>query len=264
MKNRSYILNLLFLPALTILLLNDFYWKETYSNGLTGKLSDVFGLVVFVLFFSALLASKFRIVLYLTTALLFVWWKSTWNESFIDTWNQTITFYPLERTVDYSDSWCLLVLIPLYFYHPETQKPVTVKWAAVPLLFTGLFAIVATSKAKNLGAHGSTPKYWIQESFKLKMTKADFLKNISFSNISIEKDPDLTSPTSNGYYWYLLKNFTVEEFNIETMSIGLKEKGKRLIVYVSSVSLANSTDKTIKTVRKEIPSELKELLVLEH
>lgn len=264
MKNRPYILNLLFLSALTILLLNDFYWKETYANSLTGKLSDVFGLVVFVLFFSALLATRFRFILYSITALLFIWWKSTWSELFIDSWNQTVVFHALERTVDYSDLWCLLVLIPLYFYHPGNQKPVFAKWVAVPLLFTGLFAIVATSKSKNLGAHGSTPKYWIQESFKLKMTKTDFLKNISFSNISIEKDPDLTSPTPNGYYCYLLKNFTIEDFHIETMSIGLKEKGKRLIVYVSSVSLANSTNKTIKTVRKEIPSELKELLVLEH
>ena len=96
------------------------------------------------------------------------------------------------------------------------------------------------------------------------MTKTDFLKNISFSNISIEKDPEQTSQTSNGYYWYVLKNFTIEDFNIESMSIGLKEKKKCLIVYVLSVNLANSTDQNIKTIRKEIPSELKELLVLEH
>ncbi len=265
MKNTYYISNLLFLPALTILLLNDFYWKETYANELTGKLSDVSGLVVFLLFFSALFANKFRFFLYLISALLFTWWKSVWSESFIESWNQIISFYPLQRTVDYSDLWCLLVLVPLYFYHPKKErKVVSVKWISVPLLFTGLFAIVATSKAKNMGGYGSTPKYWIEESFKLKMTKTDFLKNISFSNISIEKDPERTSPTANGYYWYVLKNFTIEDFNIESISIGLKEKGKRLIVYVLSVNLANSTTKTIKTVRKEIPSELKELLILEH
>lgn len=265
MKNTYHIANLLFLSALTMLLLNDFYWKENYPNGLTGKLSDVSGLVVFALFFSALFASKFRFLLYVTTTFLFVWWKSVWSESFIEAWNQTISFYPLERTVDYSDLWCLLILVPLYFYHPKKeQKVVSSRWISVPLLFTGLFAIAATSKAKDLGGYGSTPKYWIEESFKLKMTQADFLKNISFSNISIEKDPEQTSQTSNGYYWYVLKNFTIEDFNIESMSIGLKEKKKYLIVYVLSVNLANSTDQNIKTIRKEIPSELKELLVLEH
>lgn len=265
MKNTYYISNLLFLSALTILLLNDFYWKETYANALTGKLSDVSGLAVFVLFFSALFTNKFRFLLYLMTALLFTWWKSVWSESFIETWNQTLAFYPLQRTIDYSDLWCLLVLIPLYFYHPKKeQKFVSSKWISVPLLFTGLFAIVATSKSKDLVSHGSTPKYWIEESFKLKMTKAEFLKNISFSNISIEKDTEFPSPSPNGYYLYVLKNFKIEDFNIESMSISLKEKNKRLIVYVSSVTLANPTSKTIKTVRKEIPTELKELLILEH
>lgn len=261
MKNTYYILNLLFLSALTILLLNDFYWKENYSNGLTGKLSDVSGLVVFVLFFSSLLADKFRFILYIATTLLFTWWKSARSESLIESWNQTITFYSLERTVDYSDLWCLLILVPLYFYHPRKQQPVSYKWISVPLLFTGLFAIVATSKAKNMGGYGSTPKYWIEESFKLKMTKADFLKTISFSNISIEKDPEQTSQTSNGYYWYVLKNFSIEEFNIESMSIGLKEKKKCLIVYILSVGLANSTDKNIKTIRKEIPKILEKTFI---
>lgn len=265
MKNTSYISNLLFLSALALLLLNDFYWKENYPNSLTGKLSDVSGLVVFVLFFSSLVTDQFRFILYITTALLFTWWKSAWSESFIENWNRIFSAYPLERTVDYSDLWCLLVLIPLYFYHPKQERKVfSSGWVSVPLLFAGLFAIVATSKAKNMGGYGSTPKYRIEESFKLKMTKADFLKNISFSNISIEKDPDQVSPTSSGYYWYVLKNFTIEDFNVESMSIGLKEKNKRLIVYILSVNLANSTTKTIKTVRKEIPSELKELLILEH
>ncbi len=265
MKNTYYISNLLFLSALTILLLNDFYWKENYPNGLTGKLSDASGLMVFILFFSAFLADKFRFLLYLITAFLFAWWKSDLSGSFIGTWNQAMPFYALERTVDYSDLWCLLILVPLYFYQPRKEwKFASSRWISVPLLFTGLFAITATSKSKDLVSHGSTPKYWIEESFKLKMTQADFLKNISFSNISIEKDPERTSPTSNGYYWYVLKNFTIEDFNIESMSIGLKEKNKRLIVYVLSVNLANSTTKTIKTVRKEIPSELKELLILEH
>ncbi|MNU99669.1 hypothetical protein D3C71_898110 [compost metagenome] len=256
-KNTSYILNLLFLLALTILLLNDFYWKETYSNGFTGKLSDVSGLVVFTLFFSALLPNKFRTVLYLATALLFVWWKSAWSESFIESWNQTMTFYPLARTVDYSDLWCLLVLIPLYFYHPETnQKWIPGKWVSVPLLFTCLFAIVATSKAENY--HSGPPyTYQIIESFKLKMTHAEFLENLSLSNIKVEKNPDAVQPKNpSDFHYYILRNFTMwDGLDIESMKIGIREKNKSITIGIEEVSVLTPPEESIKVFRKLIVEE---------
>ncbi len=43
-----------FVVALIFLLLNDFYLKSAFGNAITGKISDVFGLFVFSLFFLAL------------------------------------------------------------------------------------------------------------------------------------------------------------------------------------------------------------------
>lgn len=260
MKNSYYIWNPLFLISLAVLLLNDFWWKESYPGLLTGKLSDVSGLVVFVLFFASWIQPRFRLLLFVLTALIFTWWKSSRSGPFIETWNHLFWFFPLERRIDYTDLFCLLILIPAYFYIPKRKpKSVSVSYFTYPLLFLGLFAITATSKAKNIGAYGETHRYWIDESFKLKMTKAEFIRTISLSNITMEKDPEASSVSQNGYSSYLLKNFTIHEFAIESMSIGLKEKGKKLIVYIGSVDLVNSTDKTIKTIRQEISSESREL-----
>ena len=45
----------IFILSLTLLLLNDFWWKQIFHNSLTGKISDFAGLVVFPLFFTAFL-----------------------------------------------------------------------------------------------------------------------------------------------------------------------------------------------------------------
>lgn len=260
MKNTYYIWNPIFLLSLAALLLNDFIWKTEYPGVFTGKLSDFSGLAVFVLFFSALTESKFRTLLYLTTAFVFAWWKSSFSESFIHSWNDTISFYPLQRTIDYTDLYCLTVLVPLYFYSPKFKPGlVPAKYFTLPLLFLGFFAITATSKAKSLSTTDGLRQCWIDQSFKLKMTKAEFLHAISLSNITIEKNPEIPTVKSNGYASYFLKNFTFDQFTVEVMNIGLKEKGKKLIVYIGEVRLIAPTDRTSKEIRNEITSRTKEL-----
>lgn len=96
-----------FLLCLGVLLLNDFYLKETFHNGLTGKLSDFCGLYIFPIFWSAFFYKK-KNEIYIITALLFVLWKSPFSQTFIDFFSLVI--YPISRVVDITDLWALGVL----------------------------------------------------------------------------------------------------------------------------------------------------------
>ena len=45
-SRRSYLVDFIFLSSLILLIVNDHYLKWTYANWLTGKLSDIAGLVL--------------------------------------------------------------------------------------------------------------------------------------------------------------------------------------------------------------------------
>ena len=103
-----------FLAGLLLLLANDFVLKEQFHNGFTGKLSDFAGLFVFSLFWIAFFPRHKRSIC-VATAVLFVFWKSAYSQFMIEGWN-SLPFFGIQRTVDYSDLWALLVVPPAYFY----------------------------------------------------------------------------------------------------------------------------------------------------
>ena len=141
MKNKLKILdNIPFIVCLTILLLNDFYLKAEYSNWLTGKLSDFCGLFVFVSFWTVLFPNKKQFI-YLSTALIFVIWKSPYSQSFIDFFSQSI--YPIHRVVDISDLMALTILPIAFYYKPNANR--TLKINPIPLALLTIFAFCATS-----------------------------------------------------------------------------------------------------------------------
>ena len=108
MKNKLNSINTIpFVVCLGILLLNDLYLKGQYHNWLTGKLSDICGLLVFASFWSAIFPDKKQIV-YFSTALLFIVWKSPYSQLLIDFFSQT--FFPIHRVIDITDLFALLFL----------------------------------------------------------------------------------------------------------------------------------------------------------
>ncbi|MFK7933686.1 MAG: hypothetical protein AB8G22_09255 [Saprospiraceae bacterium] len=143
MKKTALLTTPLFLIALTLLLLNDFYLKSTYGNFLTGKLSDVAGLFVFPLFFYAFFP-KWKKYIFVGTALLFCWWKSPLSNSFIELMNMVGIM--VDRVIDYSDCWALLIL-PIAYWHTDF-KLLSLRF--VPKVIVSgiaIFAFAATSLA---------------------------------------------------------------------------------------------------------------------
>lgn len=134
-----------FLLSVLLLLLNDWLLKPVFHNDLTGKLSDLAGLFAFPFFLSAFFPAKKKMI-HILTALLFVWWKSEWSQSFINALNSY--YIPIHRVADGTD-YIALVSILLSFccfsahshYHLRTIAFNTV-------LVTSSFAFMATSMVR--------------------------------------------------------------------------------------------------------------------
>jgi hypothetical protein len=131
-----------FIIAVSILILNDWYLKSNYANGLTGKLSDFAGLFALPFFLSALFPGK-KAWIYVFTIPLFIIWKSPIVQPLINAFNNL--GIPVHRTVDYSDCVALIIL-PFSFYVFNRAKV----YRAKPLVLNSiaifsLFAFTATS-----------------------------------------------------------------------------------------------------------------------
>lgn len=101
-----------FITAVLLLIANDWYFKQTFHNGLTGKLSDFAGLFAFPFLWSALFPRKARPV-YFFTLLFFIVWKSPLMQPVINALNGA--GIRAHRTVDYTD-YIALISLPLSFY----------------------------------------------------------------------------------------------------------------------------------------------------
>lgn len=131
-----------FLIGLLLLLLNDFVFKEQFHNGLTGKLSDFAGLFVFSLFWTAFFPRQ-KAFVFVSTAALFLFWKSVYAQFLIDGWN-SLPFFGIQRTVDYSDLWALLIL-PFSYRYSNAASGVQVRNRLVyPIAIVSMFAFTAT------------------------------------------------------------------------------------------------------------------------
>ena len=137
-----------FLIVLTLLLLNDFVFKELFSNWMTGKLSEFAGLFIFPLFWTALLPRQKNKIFWLT-GLFFIFWKSPFSQSFIDNWND-LGLWSISRTVDYTDLIALTIL-PLAFRLVNINKKLrTIKIHPVLPLLLSAFSFMATSYSTDI------------------------------------------------------------------------------------------------------------------
>lgn len=132
-----------FLVSVFLLVLNDWYLKNTFSNGVTGKLSDFAGLFAFP-FFLAALFPKHKQKTYIITFLFFIVWKSPIVQPMIDRLNQMN--FALYRTVDYTDYFALVILpVSLLAYNKSAVYTIKPVFLNLLIVFSAL-AFVATAR----------------------------------------------------------------------------------------------------------------------
>lgn len=121
-RNKVLITNLVFLLSIFLLFSNDQFFKYQFSNFLTGKLSDICGIIAFPLLLAYIFPKLKEHSIYLA-AFIFVFWKSEYSQSVIDIYNQVS---PLEtsRVIDYTDM-LVLVFLPIPYYLIKNPKKLT-------------------------------------------------------------------------------------------------------------------------------------------
>ena len=137
-----------FVISLLILLLNDFVFKMQFHNQFTGKISDFAGLFAFSLFWAAFVPRR-KTLICVSTAVLFVYWKSIYSQSLIDGWNR-LPFFAIGRTVDYSDLSALLVLPLAYLYVDCCPRLPVPRRLICVIAVVSVFAFTATSYRQTL------------------------------------------------------------------------------------------------------------------
>ena len=146
--NHSLFFRPIFLLGLILLLVNDFYLKYAFPCMFTGKLSDFAGLFIFPYFFSVFFEKRTKII-YVTTALFFMYWKLEMAQPLIDLLAK-VTQLPLYRTVDATDLIALLILPVSYqYFKRELYVPVKANLIVNMLVITmSCFSFVATTLQK--------------------------------------------------------------------------------------------------------------------
>ncbi len=163
----------LFIFAISLLLLNDFYLKNEFSNVFTGKLSDIAGLFMFPYFISSF-KIKWTKSIYLGTTLLFIFWKSPFSQELIN-WFQSIGI-GFNRVIDYTDLITLIIL-PFSFSYFQKQLSTelnTSRYLTVPLGVLCLFSIWATT----LPEQRVTLNLDVNEPYDIQLSKIELLNSI--------------------------------------------------------------------------------------
>ncbi|MDR2271922.1 MAG: hypothetical protein LBF27_13540 [Sphingobacterium sp.] len=108
----------LFVLFLVLLIVNDFFLKATFHNTFTGKLSDFSGLFIFPIFWSVIFPKQ-KLLVFIATAVLFVFWKSEYSVVIIQFLKP---YFNIGRTVDLSDLIALPMILFAWFYTKDTAQ----------------------------------------------------------------------------------------------------------------------------------------------
>ena len=133
----------LFVVSICLLALNDFVLKAYFHNWLTGKLSDIAGLIAFTIFACAIWPTR-RWFVAVGICIGFVLWKSPYSQPAINLINDVLPFN-VGRTIDYSDCVALpgawLVCLFIFRLRPWPIQ----SWLVGAIAVLSLFLFTATS-----------------------------------------------------------------------------------------------------------------------
>src|SRR5690606_5831685 len=187
MTRNSLLFHPLFIAGLLILLCNDFIFKPAFPGMLTGKLSDFAGLVVFPVFVYVIFPkSKNWIVV--VTGVLFILWKTPLVTPLV-VWINRYSPFTIQRIVDYSDYWALLVL-PLAQSIINQSNSIVIqtrflfKAGRAIIAVLSFFAICATS----IRHPGEMPRgtVYIDKTFTVKKSRSEVIEAIRYMGYNVE------------------------------------------------------------------------------
>ena len=187
-----------YLLALALLLLNDFWWKSTFGNAITGKLSDVAGVLAFAWFWATIFP-RWANISFAATVVGFAWWKSPLATPLIICLQELSL--PVQRVIDPTDLWALLVLPAGYYLwlHPHSfslkRRP---RWSVLMVGMVSLFAFSATSIVRHNYTY-PPGDLALNQFYEIKLSSKQVLDYMKKEGLVVEKLPE---PTDTIEYFY--------------------------------------------------------------
>ncbi|GEM_PF-4818688 len=241
--NAKYLISPIFVLSLVILICNDLWWKYTFSNVLTGKLSDFSGVIVLGLLFN-FISDKNRRLNALFVIVFFTFWKSPLSESLIFAWNE-LDLMTIARVVDYSDLLAFLALpivTHVQFRERESLKHPIFLYSTLAL---STFALTATSRVQRMHS-----PYWangVEQKvvrFTTKLSKDEFITKMD-ENLGIKLWKEDTVWLDGGRFtsFSFVDNSTYSGHVIDTCILTMQQFNKRkLAVTLLSVKLKEDAE----------------------
>lgn len=278
--------NPLFLSALVLLILNDHLFKPIFHNAVTGKLSDFAGLFIFPAFWSYFFP-KHKKVIYIFTALFFIYWKSEYATAFIEFMNNV--HIPIARVVDYTDLIALIILPLSYYYFSRPEKDFKVATWGVSIV--SVVAFCATSPPQNYAPCDT--QFYLGKHYTVKMTPEEIMKELdnlglqfkvdSISNVTYEynlnTDSSCTKDTISYYKrkhpYFVINDFisqgdTINKIYLYYYPLSIDneindEKAETILTIsgfnINSLPITKENIKLYKDVRKRMNKLIKEQIV---
>lgn len=276
---KNYILHPIFIICLLTLIINDFYFKASFRNGLTGKLSDFAGLIVFPIFIAYLFPTTKKWISVLT-GILFVLWKTPLSSPFIEIFNQTFPVQ-IQRIVDYSDYWALLGL-PIAHLLLNENKDISIKPSKVlqigkfVILSLSFFAICATSVIPPTELPKGT--VYIGKEYTIKKSKNEIIEMIESLGYNVEyfenldQSKSLKTHRSRRVPYYQTDNIVIYDETSNPIDTVLNVKytmyePKENVTIIEIVNVTLSEDgniqrwQTLKYLRKQYKRMLEKQVV---
>ena len=205
MKERSFILlHPFFLINLFLLLANDTSWKYQYSNWLTGKLSDVSGLIVLAVFLSVFI--RIKAVVILICIIFFTWWKSAFSQPVIDFFNVQFNI-PVTRVTDVTDLWTIAGLPSIYFIKP---KPFIIPFRSMAVKVIALFTLFAfcntTPVRYNLHSYNRGNEIWMMKTYSSSLNEEQILNRLQRLDIPFYKEYYKWYPVDETHLFHEIRN----------------------------------------------------------
>ena len=267
-RNKYLVSNFVFLLCVSVLFLNDHHLKSCYPGWLTGKLSDVMGIIVLPLLL-AFVFPRLRYHALWVSAVLFAFWKSPYSQSTIDLYN-SYSFIGVSRVIDPTDLFVLVFLPIPYLVMSRIEEWAVLKIRRVNPLFVLLPTILI------LMATSLPPSYYYDEnhtlkcfrcSLTVKYTQEEIVEKLRRAGIVFDSN-DRSIPTENedvNFYW--LNRFIIDRDTLRNLKFSMQtsKNGKTTIQFwemqapqhIDTWKLAKKMKKYYeRTVLKELKSGL--------
>lgn len=145
-RDKNLIVNYIFVFGILLLFLNDQIFKFQYSNFVTGKLSDICGIIIFPMLITYVFP-KLRENSIFVAAAIFAFWKSEYSQGLINLYNE-YSFIKTSRIIDYSDLFVFILLPIPYYLIKKSEILERIKINRINpklILFPSIFILLAES-----------------------------------------------------------------------------------------------------------------------